>query len=148
MQLLDSNADCGDIYEAHHNINGFPPIPSCTLIYSLYISYLPLLDKLPSQFSVLKQHALSRGFWGSWCGSSLPRGSVSDSLMKLQLSCQLGMQCSEALTGTGRSTSKKFSPPLPRVLAKALFPHHMDHSTELSTIFQDMAVDFLQNDVW
>lgn len=72
MQLLDSNTDCSDIYEAHHNINGFPPIPSCTLIYSLYISYLSLLDKLPSQFSVLKQHSLSHGFWGSWCGSSLP----------------------------------------------------------------------------
>ena len=65
VQFLDSNTNCRDIYEAPHNISGFPPIPSCTPIYSFCISYLLLLDKLTSNFSGLKQHLLSHGFWGS-----------------------------------------------------------------------------------
>lgn len=77
-----------------------------------------------------------------WEQSSWVVGSISGSLMKLQSSCQLGMQCSEALTGTGRSTSKEFSFPS-WVLAEALFPHHMDH--RVANCLPDMAADFLQN---
>lgn len=53
---------CSDIYEASHRINGFPPILSCTQIYTFCISYLLLLDKLLSKFNGLKKHLLSHVF--------------------------------------------------------------------------------------
>lgn len=83
-------------------------------------------------------------------------GSVSGSLRKLQSSCQLGMQCSEALTGAGRSTSKhgSFTSFLARVLVSSLgvrwslisSPQRPLH--RVANCLPDVAADFLQNDEW
>lgn len=70
-----------------------------------YVSYLLLHDKLSPNYATYNKHLLSYTVSvGHESGRKLAAWSVSGSLMRLQSSCQLGLQFSEDLTGAGRSS--------------------------------------------